>query len=537
VNRRPAAALVVLAIALLACVAWLLRRDDGGVDVAPTKPATVESPTVPMSAAVAPRRKHAIAEKPSETNDAVAADDDEPDGSPLFPALAVEVRRSDGSPATKGTAYALRPGGSVPSSPLVFAVLEADGTCVLRLPEPGVYDVGALMDDEFLSALATGVDSRTTPRVRLGLPAAAEIELDADETVPRGTLARLRIVSDDAGGWDRTFRAANLPLTIATVPGARFRLRSASAEVRFVPDRVTAPGTATLNRDERGRVRLRVTVVPENRVARHDAVLHTEFEIEGGGAVGRWDELSRDWIAASGVRLSDTFRSRDEWVVSVPAPRGILRWHGAGVASGSVGFEAPDGETVDVPVTLKLDDTLPGEAECTVRIDGPADARDVTLWIVGADGEGSTGRSAAAGAEVVVTAPPWSSAFVCATADGLATAAAHFDAARPLVLTLPPAGYLCVFRGIRPPEQVDLVLRRKDGRPFPYEHYANQPQHVVSLKLTQPSFVVGPLPEGDVTFVVSCAGRDLAEATAHVVAGTTTDVRLPLAERLGAAKR
>jgi hypothetical protein len=539
VNGRRAAAVVVVAlVALSALLAWWLLRD--GADALAPAP-HVDPPAPPVTEApppvVAPqKRTRAPAETPTEG--APAGPVEEPDGAPLFPAVAVEVCHADGSPAPRATVFARRADASADDAPAASARLDRAATCVLYLPEPGVYDIGADADDEFVSALATGVDVRTTSRVKLELPEPAAIELDADETIPRGGLARLRIVSDDGSTRDRGFRAAQLPITFSARPGARFRLRSASPDVHFVPDRVAAPGSATLRRDGRGKIRLLVTVVPADRVARHDALLRTEFEIEGGGASDAWDELSREWIVAAGTGLADAFRSRPEWVVSAPSPRGTLRWRGAGIASGSVGFEAPDGETVDVPVTLRLDDTLPGEAECLVTVEGPANASNVQLWLLAPDRNESAGQPGKIGAQTVVAPPAWPSALVYATADGLVSAAAAFDPQLPITLPLRPAGRVGVARSVRPPHGVDLVLRRKDGGPMPCGDGLGPEWQVVSLRLRDLAHVVvGPLPAGDVTFVVSYGGLDLAEVTARVAPDTTTEVTLPFAQRLAALKR
>ena len=94
-------------------------------------------------------------------------------------------------------------------------------------------------------------------------------------------------------------------------------------------------------------------------------------------------------------------------------------------------------------------------------------------------------------------------------------------------------GLVRVVRGVRPPEGVELTLRRKDGLPLRDDAGAlGKVTYAAGVTLDEPAVVVGPFVPGDVALVVECGRTVLADVTAHVVADETVEVRLPLADAM-----
>jgi hypothetical protein len=227
-------------------------------------------------------------------------------------------------------------------------------------------------------------------------------------------------------------------------------------------------------------------------------------------------------------------------VVQGPVPAGhvTVAWHGERIEQGSVDFDIADGESRDVPVVLRLDaaGALPGEEEAVVRIDGPADAKDAVCLLPDEPlkyAQPTEVKVPRIGEDMVV---PLRSRRIAARADHLVAEPVPVAPDRRHTLVLRPAGFLRVMRGVRPPDGVSLVLRRADGGPM-----ANPLTDAESpwpcgdrVTLDEPAICVGPLPEGDVALVVSYAGVDFGRMSAYVVAGTETEVRLPLADGLPA---
>ncbi len=121
-----------------------------------------------------------------------------------------------------------------------------------------------------------------------------------------------------------------------------------------------------------------------------------------------------------------------------------------------------------------------------------------------------------------------------AVGPGVASEALGLEAGRLHEFVLRPAGCLRVVRSVRPPDGVELVLRRKDGRVFCDGSEApDRIDAMHAILLEEPETRVGPLPEGDVTFLVCAGSATLAEVIARVVPFRTTDLVLPLADRLG----
>jgi hypothetical protein len=156
---------------------------------------------------------------------------------------------------------------------------------------------------------------------------------------------------------------------------------------------------------------------------------------------------------------------------------------------------------------------------------------------VGADdqGVGAIQQIRALGVDQAVPLPSgWTPRAVMASAKGLRAGPIPFVVGGRHELALRPCGCLRIARGVLPPDDVGLVLRRKDRLPIAIEEQKGERASRAAVLLDAPEVAVGPFPEGDVAFVVSYLKTDLVEFTAHVVAGETTDVRLPLAEKLRA---
>lgn len=384
---RSRAAAVVVAAVLLALLLWLAWRSDSGVTGRATTPDRSADERTNAAVVVAtPRRARP---KSGAGDDAPsAAGDAEPDGSPLFPPLEVVVRLADGTwRADAGAfAYALPPGDTGADGPVARADLEADGTCTLRLPRPGVYDVGAVGGGEFLWTLATDVDSRTTPRVTLTMPPTADVRFVPDggrERVAGGAYVEAdddRPVAATPGRGavppiDCKLGFEDLPTTWRVAAGVRLRYRHGNNPSTATPDRFAAPATVVIGLPPWGSYEFVYSVDPTtDRPAERESWFGYKLDVESGGVVDHWAGVDGLWELRAGQRPSDQFRFT--FRQKPHAPHVAVRWKGNGVRAGAVEFDVPEDRDaiVKVPIVLQIEDGPLPTSEFVVRVDGPRDA-------------------------------------------------------------------------------------------------------------------------------------------------------------------
>src|SRR5262249_25028676 len=137
------------------------------------------------------------------------------------------------------------------------ADLAPDGTCTLRLPRPGVYDIGAVGGGEFLWALVEGVATRTTASVEVRMPEAAAVKfiLDPPALSAQGDQEVVadegQVVADPPGrgavpAAAATLDPATLPATWRARPDVRLRIRRGTDAFFITPERFSAPATVTV---------------------------------------------------------------------------------------------------------------------------------------------------------------------------------------------------------------------------------------------------------------------------------------------------
>jgi hypothetical protein len=466
---------------------------------------------------------------------------DAADGADLFPPIDVEVRFADGtSPSRRnGHAYARRSGSVGTDQPLVRAELAGDGRCTLRMPGEGVYDVGVILDDGFVSTIERGVDTRTSRRVALTLPVLEEvrIELDPSDAIHRSGEIVLQTAEGSGilvnGLVTHSFWVQDLPASYRVSPHLRLRAEPTEQDLRCTPETFAGGATVVVGRETRGVYRLTASVAPSEREARHQVILNAQFETICAGATQPIGSPS--WTLRPGERLA----GKVLWGATriAPSPHFTIRWHGDGFLPGSADVDAPDGARVDANVVLVPDDSrsLPGESEAVVRILGAQPGDVPRLWIFGADGNATEfeGDAVAQDAIVAVPAPSLIPAplFAVAWANDSVSEFVLFESERRHELVLRPTGELRILVGADLPPDVWLRIRRRDGRPVPWHGEAGCTAVAPTVGLGACFGRIGPLPEGDVRLVVSYADLDLAEFSAHVVAGETTEVRVPLSGR------
>ena len=543
--------LSILGFVLLGIVVALVAEHWPSESHRDAPPATLEAPT--ESSLRAPRGRVASGDAqpdgpPSDGRSTVAPLEEssthEPDGAALFRGVHVEVRMADGSwpTGTKGEAYLLAARDPGVDGALTSARLGTDGSCTLWLPRSGRFDVGVAVPDLGLWRVVEDVDARTTESLRITLPAGASIEV-LDDTALGANCRRSAVVMPDderpltsTPGRESFLSRPLFPqlgqstrCTIPVVAGMRVRVAviSLDALTTCQPDLVAAPAAVHVSRGVFGTCRLRIAVTPADRVARHDVRLDATFTVSQDGVARNW----RGWQCE--VAEGSVVRGGAEDVTGpVPAGRVTVAWHGAGIESSSVDFDMADGETRDVPVTLRLDaaQRLPGEDDAIVCVDGPADASDACCLLP--DVTLKYGRPTDVGVprigeDFVV---PVRGTRIAARARGMVAEPVALAPDRRHALVLRPAGGLRVLRGVAPPEGVRLVLRRADGGPLANpESDATRPWPIEDcVPLDDAEIPVGPLPEGDVELIVSYAGVDLARVTATVLAGKWSVVHLPL---------
>ena len=565
-TRRRALGWTLAAFAALAQLLWLLLRssDEEGAarDGARAASAMDAAESAPVKAKRRKLADAALAANDVETasSDASSGDDDEPDGSPLFPPLHVEVRLRDGTwpVGATGLAYLLLPGDSGAAGALVRADLEGDGTCTLRPPEPGLYDVGAVGCGEFMWTLAQDVDTRRVDRVRLTMPQAEVLRFVLDGPGGDGkqnvAAADGQVVAVTPGrgavpSASPSLSLRDLPASWWVAPGMRFQFDRGVDPFFATPETFNAPATVTVSRPKWGLYRLTVGIDPPDLVAAADSAVDCAFELAGGGRVDRWGSLRGRWLVKAGQRVADALAWN--FCQAPPAQHATLRWHGANVRSGSLEFDVPDEGSIDVRAVLRITDLPPVAPDPETRLCVEGAAARACYVVLDRNGDpvrGEFDRTGGDVAERVAADDGPHVALAFGVGEGpdvriFASDPVVVEADRRHVLRLRPAGWLRVARGVRPPDDVEIRLRRRDGQPIPFVDgwtsfgsgpKLRAPDTEPAIALDRPAVHLGPFPEGDVALVASYAGRDLAEVTAHVVAGEITEIRLPLAERLPA---
>jgi len=556
--ERMRVAAIVLGVAVAAF--GLLSMLDDPAQATPGARGAGDDPAASAPSILAPQGRAAPSPPPDgdlpgprrdDVTPAAQDDGEEPDGSPLFPPLEVTVRLSDGAwpVGRKGRVYALWPGASGAEGPVAREELSEDGTATLRLPEPGRYDVGVLETDELTWALATDVvvDATATPRLELRMPPTEELRFVPEPGVslpPGHQVLRPaegpRAVAMPGRGEvrevARRLELSDLPKTWRAPAGVEFTLERGLAVVRASPYRFAAPATVTIRGDP-GLYVLHVRIEPQDRVEPTEGVLTVSFEIEGNGIVDRWGSLSGVWDVEAGQRLGDVIRS-STFRQSPPAVRSLVRWRGEGIVAGSVEMFVPDGATVDVPIVVRRDEAKPllPPPTAVIRIEGDVAAAETRLLLMRvADSYCDRRRVWGIGDDLVVSPRPDDGPIeILAAAPDRASDPMPLLPGRRHDLALRLGGYLRVVRGVRPPDGVELWLRRRDGLPFcdgTPEIASIDAVHEIALD--EAEVRIGPFPEGEITFVVRSASATVAEVTARVVPCRTVDLVLPLAERLG----
>ena len=179
-----------------------------------------------------------------------------------------------------------------------------------------------------------------------------------------------------------------------------------------------------------------------------------------------------------------------------------------------------------------------------LTVDGPHEAEDATLWELDAGTGGFHGPVASLGVEFRPEFAVSAELHAPRVGARVRVRPGRRQRGGRATLVLRSAGFLRIERDVHPPEGVALCVRRRRTAAVLGTADADQPWLFRDVVLGRPAVVIGPFPEGDVTFAVCYAGTDidgltvgtgaeLCEFTAHVVAGTTTRVVLPLAQ-LGA---
>ncbi len=324
----------------------------------------------------------------------------------------------------------------------------------------------------------------------------------------------------------------DFPFALQVARGLRLHVEKSVDAWFATPQEFSAPAAVTIGKAPWGIVELRFSAQPQDATAPYPVRVGVECEIAGGGRVDRWDGISLRWVVEAGKPIADVFRTT---ICQVPpAKRSVLRWTGDGVRAGSLDLEAPDAGVLEVPVVLQLEPPFTRKPAAVVFIDAPTGVASGTLRAV--EGDEScfcieTGVPTGID-HVVEYGAFWQRVAAQVFADGLVTQPFRLDRPGRDLLSLVPGGTVRVVRGVAPPEGVVLVLRRADGLPFMCGSPPGSGDFHTEVELDEPAVVVGPLPEGDVALVVSYGRTPLVEFTAQVRGGETTEVRLPLAERL-----
>jgi hypothetical protein len=567
-GRRRTAVVASLAFAAGLVLGFLLAgiRD---IPLATPGPGPAPGPATEVAPEPAPARTGSTApplsSAPAAQVPAVPprAEGDAGDGETPLVAAWFEVKvTSEEGIRPSGTVYALPAGspgaetGAVPS-----AALPNEGAARLPVVNEGLYDVG-FVSESWGTALATDVriaagETRSVAltlaarkpitircaaplpgddgHTRPGVSVFSEIEGTAWSLPGRGSPCRLRLLNCELNSEGA---AATPPLP--TDRDYTIRVQSDDGRAGFEsfhagflldpdPPRARAGDTVTLRVREAVEVTLRPA--PADRWPRRPTwmcvFLKQDLRTRGTHGMG------------AGCDEEGAIRS-----VVVPALAGpaVVEWSGDGVAPGrlEVKVRAGSAQTIDLPVAFDP----AGKRDCAAE---SAEFGDIALVVTGipagrpsralfrvaalAGGEGTfarrTGDLSALldPAEVRVIDERWLESRTLAGFLGIDLASEPFATPRqgPLTVALKPAGLLAVIpEEVFPEELGELRLRRKDGLAFPMVDLGEGVVTGVQESLTVfPGLLVGPLPEGTVTFEASLGEVRLPDVTVEVKAGKT----------------
>jgi hypothetical protein len=461
-----------------------------------------------------------------------------------FPAVDVEVRHADGTPAQSYAVYALRagsPGRWDPSSG-PHATTDPNGCCRLPVARRGRFDVGAVRGP--VQALVRDVDVPRHERVVIGLPPLAEVVVTVSE--PAAAMLRSgrpvslfnatygRSDSLGAPGRDdrvQSIETLSLPedareLRLLLPAGQGFRMEGVDG-LFAEPREFRPPAVVRIDHEPRWYVKLRMRIEPTDAVPARDGWLAVRVDPGTGGSIPDWCVMQRV-IAGRPVATQVRLEPR---VVRVGGPEGVLRWSGAGVEPGQVEFS---GLSRDAPsqldVVVRLDGSVlpaddPGSglpATTRYRVIDPL-ATGMAAYCVAASGPGgNAGRDVVPGAvvETSIAGEVWVVAIRRDEVAGPARAPRGRDALTEI--TLVRGGWIDV--GTDAPPPMDLgpftIGRRDDGMVTVEGCIARR----VDLRRARR---IGPMPPGEYEFVVRTGDEDLCDVRATVVAGETAKLGIP----------
>ena len=228
-----------------------------------------------------------------------------------------------------------------------------------------------------------------------------------------------------------------------------------------------------------------------------------------------------------------------------------VRWEGSGVRSGArTGIAVAAGEMVEVGIPLEVDSTPPpppapaepavveeaepGEPPREILVEGAPPDGGVFLLGEFLDEDGRP-HSFDTGIDLVEGASRWDAGEVrewvvagTVVPPFLASEFQPVPAAGPLRLALRPAGLvLFVPTEVLPPELGSYRLRRADGRPIPMaDRLGHEFEGAVMEWILDGYNLLGPFPEGRITFEVRLGGLRLPDLRADVKAGRIEVVRV-----------
>ena len=510
----------------------------------------------------------------------------EPDARPLVVSLQVTVEGADGGPAVEGSVYALGPGepGRDDGDALGCVEIHPPAHAVLRVPGPGLYDIGYRGREGATLQPNVAVAADGTTRVALRLPAGLPISFRCEGGWPpegAEVLANVDVRYDDGDGdtlfpgrgqtsgraeGTATLGPAGEGATRPLPPDRDYDIRTLVRERR----RDAAPGTPEAEWKVSSRFSLvadRETARPGETVTlrlRRMAAVEVTIETEGfpdaeaevaawldlHAAGGRKREVPRarrrsGTSAKPGEGAADPLRGTCRF--SVEPGRAALRWSGRGVRAGALeGIDLRAGEIERVTIVLRPDPdgkdppdahVLPTpvepptpEVEVPVEVSGLPANWEGTASVWGVKVDEASGDVSCTGADLDGPGPhTLPGAFrncrsvVAIAGDALASEPATVPASGSVVVAFKPAGILVVVPEEEvPPDVGDLVLRLPGGRLFPVD---GSPQVSADVET---GARIGPLPAGSYTFEVRLGGVRLPDATATVRAGRLEVLRVRL---------
>jgi hypothetical protein len=559
--NRGRGAMTATALVVTAAAFFLLGR--GCVD-APTETRRVDAATVvdpspvpddaprPQPPPTSPRKRVESTPTPSvaQFTPVVAADEK---GAGVCPSIDVRVERADATPVADATVYALPAGATgdgvdnVESVP--HAKTGADGRCKLTLPCDGRFDVGALIGD-FASAAVVGVDVPTDALVRLAAPRMAQARFEIDSALLGRANQSLALQGSGPScvvpGRGRRRRVDygtslhELPPSLSLPEGTTFSLRADDAAARGIvaePSPFRAPASVRVHVDDRSLASVTISCSPHD--ARPTAGVSLRVDCRWDGEVESDDHGPWAWDVDfdSGKTLGDVVTGR--FVARVPAKGATLRWSGAGVLDGSVRVEPGGRASFEVPLVLEIDKTALTEKDRVVALRATAppgvtgdaefyvDAVD-RLW--GESARGPVGEAVECSLRVS-RAPAW---VVVARRGDYVSDPCPLVADGETVVGLRAGGMLVLVPAAMPSNVGKCLLRRKDGSLLFTKESPRDDNPWRGYEFdVEPGRLIGPLPAGEVVFVVTLAGVAIREVRATVKAGAYEPLRIPMG---GAAK-